>query len=89
EATGSNVKDTVRTVSRVELVRGADELEIRVTGNGFLYNMVRIIAGTLVDVGKGKIRADDIPDIIKSGDRTRAGKTLPAKGLTLLSVVYA
>lgn len=50
--------------------------------------MVRIIAGTLVDVGKGKIAANDVEDIIKSGDRVRAGKTLPAKGLTLYSVKY-
>lgn len=88
EASGSSVKDTVRTVEKVEITKNGEDVEIKVTGNGFLYNMVRIIAGTLVDVGKGKIRADEVADIIKSGDRTRAGKTLPAKGLTLFSVKY-
>ena len=88
EASGSSVKDTVRTVKKVEIIKNGEDVEIKVTGNGFLYNMVRIIAGTLVDVGKGKIRADEVEDIIKSGDRTRAGKTLPAKGLTLFSVKY-
>lgn len=88
EASGSSVKDTVRTVEKVEIIKNGEDVEIRVTGNGFLYNMVRIIAGTLVDVGKGKIAANDVEDIIKSGDRVRAGKTLPAKGLTLYSVKY-
>lgn len=88
EASGSSVKDTVRTVKSVEIVKNGDDVEIKVTGNGFLYNMVRIIAGTLVDVGKGKIAAAEIEDVIASGDRTRAGKTLPAKGLTLFSVEY-
>ena len=88
EASGSSVKDTVRTVEKVEIIKNGEDVEIRVTGNGFLYNMVRIIAGTLVDVGKGKIAANDVEDIIKSGDRVRAGKTLPAKGLTLYSVTY-
>lgn len=88
EASGSFVKDTVRTVEKVEIIKNGEDVEIRVTGNGFLYNMVRIIAGTLVDVGKGKIAANDVEDIIKSGDRVRAGKTLPAKGLTLYSVKY-
>ena len=53
EASGSSVKDTVRTVEKVEIIKNGEDVEIRVTGNGFLYNMVRIIAGTLVDVGKG------------------------------------
>ena len=88
EASGSSVKDTVRTVEKVEIIKNGEDVEIRVTGNGFLYKMVRIIAGTLVDVGKGKIAANDVEDIIKSGDRVRAGKTLPAKGLTLYSVKY-
>ena len=63
-------------------------IDIYVTGNGFLYNMVRIIAGTLIDVGCGKIRPDEIPDIIASGDRSRAGNTAPAKGLTLVGYEY-
>ncbi len=64
------------------------ELCISVTGNGFLYNMVRIIAGTLLYVGIGKLSTDDVATIIKSGDRKLAGKTLSAKGLHLVKVVY-
>ena len=62
--------------------------EIELTGNGFLYNMVRIIAGTLVDVGLGKIETNQIPEIIESKDRQKAGKTLPAHGLYLVKVEY-
>ena len=61
-------------------------LNIRVRGDGFLYNMVRIIAGTLVDVGMGRIKPGDIEGIIESKDRTKAGKTAPAHGLTLLEI---
>ncbi|MDO4189323.1 MAG: tRNA pseudouridine(38-40) synthase TruA [Lachnospiraceae bacterium] len=59
-------------------------IDIYVTGNGFLYNMVRIIAGTLIEVGQGKIKPEDIPGIIESLDREKAGPTAPAKGLTLM-----
>ncbi|MDR2634835.1 MAG: tRNA pseudouridine(38-40) synthase TruA [Clostridiales bacterium] len=65
-----------------------EDYQITVTGDGFLYNMVRIIAGTLVYVGMGKISSGDIPSVLLSRDRTRAGKTLPANGLTLVSVEY-
>ncbi len=61
---------------------------IDVNGNGFLYNMVRIIAGTLVEVGRGKIKPDDIPGILNATDRTAAGSTLPPEGLFLMSVKY-
>ena len=60
--------------------------EIEVSGEAFLYNMVRIIAGTLLYVGQGKIEPDAVREIIEKGDRTLAGKTLPAKGLTLEEV---
>ncbi len=63
-------------------------VDISVTGNGFLYNMVRIIAGTLVYVGMGKLGVEDVKNALDSGDRTLAGKTLPAKGLHLIEVVY-
>ena len=63
-------------------------IDICVTGNGFLYNMVRIIAGTLIDVGCGKIEPDEIADIIASCDRSRAGNTAPAKGLTLVGYSF-
>ena len=71
-----------------ENLKENERIEIELTGNGFLYNMVRIISGTLLDVGLGKIRAEEIPEIIESKDRQRAGKTLPAHGLYLVEVKY-
>lgn len=97
EASGSAVKSTVRTVYSVRLeadgdVRGGifseGTLGIYVTGNGFLYNMVRIIAGTLVYAGQGKLTAADVRRVLATGDRTLAGKTMPPEGLTLVSVEY-
>ena len=70
------------------LTKQEDRIIIELTGNGFLYNMVRIISGTLVDVGLGKIDPDDIPNIIEKQDRTKAGKTLPPQGLYLVKVEY-
>ena len=69
---------------------GSDPLviEIEVSGEAFLYNMVRIIAGTLLYVGQGKIAADEIGKVIETGDRSLAGKTLAAKGLTLEEVYF-
>ncbi len=87
-ATGGSTKTTVRTVFSIDLFKQDDIITINITGNGFLYNMVRIIAGTLVYVGLGKLKPEDIPQIIQSCDRTRAGKTLSAKGLTLIEVFY-
>lgn len=88
EATGSVVKSTVRTIYELRLDEENGEIVIRVTGNGFLYNMVRILAGTLVYVGVGKLSPEDVRDILLSGDRTRAGVTLPAAGLCLERVEY-
>ena len=99
EASGSVVKSTVRTVYSIDVkaekidgVKGGAfapvKVEISVTGNGFLYNMVRIIAGTLVYVGMGKLTPDDVKEIILSKDRIKAGKTLSPEGLTLVSVEY-
>ena len=65
-----------------------DKIWIELTGNGFLYNMVRIIAGTLVEVGLGKIKANEINDIMESKRRENAGKTLPPQGLYLVNVEY-
>jgi len=87
-ATGSKVKSTVRTVSSVEIDEQLPIISISVTGNGFLYNMVRIMAGTLIDVGKGKLKPEQIPEIIKSLDRTKAGITAEPQGLTLMKVFY-
>ena len=63
-------------------------MTIRLTGNGFLYNMVRIIAGTVIDIGRGKIPADSMPDIIKARNRAAAGQTAPAHGLTLVDIQF-
>lgn len=87
-ASGSTAKTTVRTIYSLEVEKTGDIICIRVKGSGFLYNMVRIIAGTLVYVGNGKIEPCEITDIIKSGDRARAGKTLAPNGLTLMEVHY-
>jgi tRNA pseudouridine38-40 synthase len=87
-AAGSPVKSTVRTIYDTDLVWDEPYLYFSVTGNGFLYNMVRIIVGTLIDVGKGKINQNSIPDILASRDRRRAGPTAPPNGLSLEEVYY-
>lgn len=83
-AAGSTAETTVRTIYDISVEKEADCFVIKVTGNGFLYNMVRIIAGTLLYVGAGKIDPADLPAILEAKDRTKAGPTAPAKGLTLL-----
>ena len=87
-AAGSQADSTIRTIYALKVEKEGNETVIRVTGNGFLYNMVRIIAGTLMDVGLGKKKPEDISKIISSGDRTQAGPTLPAKGLMLVGYEY-
>ena len=87
-ASGSSVVDFYRTIEDLKIMKAGEYITLEITGNGFLYNMVRIIAGTLVYVGLGKIAPNDIPDIIKSGERKRAGKTLAASGLLLVGVTY-
>ena len=88
KASGTSSKSSVRTVYDAQVYKKDDRVIIELTGNGFLYNMVRIISGTLVDVGTGKILPEQIPGIIESKDRTRAGKTLPPQGLYLVKVEY-
>ena len=88
KASGTSSKNSVRKIFKTNIEVHDDRIFIELTGSGFLYNMVRIMSGTLVDVGLGKINPDSIPEIIKSGDRTRAGKTLPPQGLYLLRVEY-
>jgi len=79
----------VRTVFACNLLTlGEQEFELEVCGNGFLHNMVRIMAGTVIDCGTGKLSPEDVPQILASKLRSRAGKTLPANGLTLISVGY-
>ena len=87
-ATGSIVKSTVRTIYALDISKQGDLIEITISGNGFLYNMVRIIAGTLVNAGTGKISPDAVPSIIASRDRNLAGRTMPPQGLTLMEVLY-
>ena len=87
-STGSSVKDFEREIYNISLTQIGDEISLKVCGNGFLYNMVRIIAGTIFEVGQGKIRLEELENIIASEDRKLAGKTLPAKALMLVSVEY-
>ncbi len=87
-SSGCTVKTTVREIYSLDVRRENDIIIIDVKGNGFLYNMVRIIAGTLVYVGGGRIDPRDLPDIIESCDRKRAGITAPARGLCLKEVYY-
>jgi len=89
KASGTSSKSSVRTIYKAEIIEKPDNrIFVELTGNGFLYNMVRIIVGTLVDVGLEKIFPEDIPSIIKEGKRELAGKTLPPNGLFLLKVEY-
>jgi len=88
KSSGTSSNNSIRTIYKAEIKQENDQILIELTGNGFLYNMVRIISGTLVDVGLGKIKPDEIINIINSGDRTKAGKTLPSHGLFLVEVKY-
>ena len=88
-ASGSIVKDTVRTIWRADVDRCGHEVRLIVEGNGFLYNMVRIIAGTLRDVGSGKLEPGALARAIATGNRLDLGVTAPAHGLTLMEVFYS
>ncbi len=87
-AQGSTAKTFTREIYESRIEQEGDMLSYYITGNGFLYNMVRIITGTLVAVGKNKIPKERIPSIIASGDRTLAGMTAPPQGLTLYKATY-
>lgn len=87
-ASGSVVKSTVRTIYRVKVERSGDYVTLTVLGNGFLYNMVRIIAGTLMEIGTGKRERGAIARALETGDRLALGQTAPAQGLTLQRVLY-
>lgn len=84
----TEIENKVRTIFDIKIKQNKNIITFEITGNGFLYNMVRIIVGTLVDVGSGKILSEDVKKILESQDRTNASKTLPAKGLTLKNVKY-
>ena len=87
-ATAAVVETTVRTLYEATVGREKDEIVIRVCGNGFLYNMVRIIAGTLMEVGRGNLEPEGMKEILEAKDRTVAGPTAPACGLTLVKYEF-
>ncbi len=84
----SDKEDTVRTLDYVNLTQNGDEVDILMCGDGFLYNMVRVIVATIVEVGKCKIPVADIPKIFEGKDRSKSGKKLSPEGLYLVSVEY-
>lgn len=85
---GSSAKTTRRTIKNIELTKENTQIKINITGNGFLYNMVRIIAGTLVAIGTGSLPETTIETVLQTKDRTKAGQTAPACGLTMASLTY-
>ena len=87
-ATAAVVETTVRTIYELTVSRQEDIITIRVTGNGFLYNMVRIIAGTLLQAGMGMIEPEEIKTILAAKERSAAGPTAPAQGLTMIGIEY-
>lgn len=87
-AAGSSVRSTVRTIFDCKVVQEGAHIRILVTGDGFLYNMVRILAGTLIAVGQGKIPPQQVAEIIAGKDRRQAGQTAEPQGLTLLKIYY-
>jgi pseudouridylate synthase I len=87
-ASGSSVRNKIRTIYRFEILQEGKELWFVVSGNGFLYNMVRIMVGTLLEIGTGKREPEDIPKILSVKDRKSAGKTAPGHGLYLYQVFY-
>ena len=86
--TGAQVESTVRTIYSLWVEEQDSELVIRVCGNGFLYNMVRIIAGTLIEAGQGKREPESVPEILGALNRGAAGPTAPARGLTLVKYEF-
>ena len=78
----------MRTIYACDVEKDGDIITIRVTGNGFLYNMVRIIAGTLVQVGGGAVVPDEVGEILAKKDRSAAGPTAPAHGLTMMGIEF-
>lgn len=87
-AAGSDTEDRVREIRRAAVHRDGDFLRFEIEGNGFLYHMVRIIVGTVLEMHEGKIPYDAVPEILESRDRKNAGKTAPAHGLYLEKVFY-
>ena len=88
QAAGGTAKTTVRTIEQVELTRQGDDLTLTIQGNAFLYNMVRIIAGTLIQVGNGQYPPERVKKILDACDRSVSGPTAPAHGLTLMGIEF-
>ena len=88
KAEGSNLVGTVRRVDSLRVSRQGSMVYLDITGNGFLYNMVRIIAGTLMEIGEGKYPPEHMKDILEAASRAAAGPTAPARGLTLVKMEY-
>lgn len=84
----TQAETTVRTIYSLDVEREGEQIRIRISGNGFLYNMVRIIAGTLIQIGSGQREPEEIPEILAAEDRQTAGPTAPAKGLTLIGMSW-
>lgn len=84
----TNVEDTIRTIYSLDVIQEKDEITIRVRGNGFLYNMIRIIVGTLIRVGRGFYTPEQVKDILEAKDRQEAGVTAPPHGLMLVEIKY-
>lgn len=87
-STHALVESTVRRIYDAKVERQGDVIIIRITGNGFLYNMVRIIAGTLIEAGRGRMEPEQMKEILEAKDRKAAGPTAPAPGLTLIGINY-
>jgi len=87
-SSGSDRKGSVRTLTRCDVHQAPGRMVLVLEGDGFLYNMVRTIAGTLVDIGRGKLPVERVAEVLAAGDRTRAGRTAPARGLCLVRVDY-
>ena len=87
-ASKSQVKSTVRTIYDISVSKKGKDVKVKVTGNGFLYNMVRTLVGTLLKAGQNTLDESTAKDILEKKDRTAVGKTMPAKGLMLYSVKY-
>ncbi len=88
KSSGTSSKSSVRIIYDAKVLKEEEKVIIQLTGNGFLYNMVRIISGTLVEIGKGDRKPEEMKEILEAKDRKKAGKTLPAQGLFLLNVNY-
>lgn len=84
----TDVENTVRTITALDIITNGNEITIRITGNGFLYNMVRIIVGTLIRVGRGFYEPEKVKEILEAKDRKAAGVTAPAHGLMLVEIKY-